>query len=150
KFSADGRRITALIRDALGATGGARMLIFDGQTAAMIRDLGSPQENEQALVSPHGTWLLLVPRDDGTRARLLSSDTGFATALELPAGGNHDAWFSPDERKLVISSAGSVSLWDIAGASLLKSCSIAGETDWIVNGAFSPDGASFAALTQGG
>jgi WD40 repeat protein len=148
KFSADGLRITVDLYALFDSWG--RMLALDAQTAAMKRDLGSPNDNEDIIASPRGTWFLLVSKDgNDTRARLLNSDTGLVTNLQLP-GGKHGAWFSADERRFIVASSADVGIWDAATGSLLKSCSIADNSDWVSNAVFSPDGASIAFGTSSG
>ena len=148
KFSADGLRINVVLRSLQDSR--ARILVFDAQTAALKRDLGSPNENQEIVASPRGTWFLLLSKDsDDTQARLLNSDSGLVTKLQLPVG-QHDAWFSDDERKFVVASAGNAGLWDPATGSPLHSCSIGNDADWIRYGAFSPDDASIALGTATG
>jgi WD40 repeat protein len=147
-FSTDGSRITVVLNS--GTSDWARMLVFDGQTAALKRDLGSTTANEALFSSPRKTWLLLLSQDaDDQRARLLNSDTGLATNLQLPARTNR-AWFSPDERRLITTSGGTASIWDVATATPLKSCSIGNNSDLLTSGAFSPNGASIALGTRAG
>jgi WD40 repeat protein len=156
-FSPDGGRITVVLGSSLDDW--ARILVFDGQSGSLKRDLGSPDANEEVFFSPKKTWFLFVSKDTDNNkdtnniigARLVNSDTGLVTKLQLPAApeGTYGAFFSPDEQKFIVTSGATAGIWDAATGSLLKSCPIGAGSDTLKSAAFGP-GASIALGTTTG
>jgi WD40 repeat protein len=150
RFSGDNGQV-ALILSSFG--GGTKVISVDAQTAA-TRSTESIEEADSMVVSPNANWFLFIANDaGGARARLINRGSG-ATAVFQLAERTHDAWFSPDERRvLTASSSGDVSVWDTATGSLADSFEVKLSDNLfesITCATVSPNGAFIAVGTHSG
>jgi WD40 repeat protein/transcriptional regulator with XRE-family HTH domain len=137
-YSPDGRFILSTSRDRTAR-------LWDAQTGRQVQVFHGPAAFGRALAwSPDGRYV--VTGDDGNLARLWDAQTGLPVRTfqtELPpgagaAGGVQFLAYAPDGKTIAGASWSSIQLWDAATGVLLRE--FRGHTDFVYDGAFSPDG----------